>query len=136
MANQIRIFKLICTIEKEPKISSEVEQKIVKDAEWFEDLASKNRMFAKPYRDLLRTVLPLKYAATKDTIKMMLCYHKYENQTNYLLDQEQSEVNKATHFLEQYFSISGSLMDNYFSSSMLDALKNTIQLLLRLLTNG
>ncbi len=123
VANQIRIFKLICTIEKEPKMSPEVEQNIVKDVEWFEDLASKNRIFAKPHRDLLRTILPLKYAATKDTIKMMLCYHKFENQINYSFDQDQAEPNKATHFSEQYSSISGSLMDNYFSSSMLDVLK-------------
>ncbi len=123
VASQIRMLKLINTIQKQTVLNAEIESQLAGELTWFENYANQNHIYQKNFRNLLKTVLPIKYQSSKDSIKMMLCYHRYENAPNYAWwQEEQTEENKVEHFSEMYYQNSGYLMDHYFTQKQLDEL--------------
>lgn len=126
VAAQIRILKLIHSILKTSQMSNEFETQLASELKWFESYSKQNKVYHKNYKNLLRTVLPLKYAAMGDSIKMVLCYHKYELEPNYEWGENEDNKDKIAHFNEVYYLNSGNLMDRYFSQTQLDAMKNYV----------
>lgn len=122
---QIRVISLIAKWQQAPKITPDFEQEILPELKWFESYSQTHRSYRKYYRNLLKTVIPLKYAVSKDSLKMVLCYHKFENEPVYM-NEEIDASPTVRHFSDLYFSNSGRLMDSYFTQLQLDELKKVV----------
>jgi hypothetical protein len=115
------------TIQRSPSINEKLEAGIVQDLIWVEQYAKQHHEYNNNFRNVLKTILPLKYMRSKDSLKMALVYHRYENSPTYYWGVEDEDSKRAEHFSELHFQNSGDLMDKYFTQSQLDDLIKYIQ---------
>ena len=125
LSAQLRIISLLLKWQQQAVITPQFENEILPELKWFEDYSKSHATYRKYYRNLFKSVLPLKYAAQKDTLKMVMCYHKYENEPVYFQDAD-VENTTSSHFSDLYFSNSGRWMDAYFSQKQLDEMKHFV----------
>jgi len=125
LSAQLRIISLLLKWQQQIVITSQFEAEILPELKWFEAYSKSHTTYRKYYRNLFKTVLPLKYAAQKDTLKMVMCYHKYENEPYYFQEGEALHT-ASSHFSDLYFSNSGRWMDAYFSQQQLDDMKQFV----------
>lgn len=126
---QIRVIELLHSISSLKSFNEMANEKLATELKWLEQYGRSNADFNRIFKNILKTELPKKFALVKDSIRMTMCYHRYENAQNaYYRDQSgDEEPNSLKHFSDLYFSISGGLIDHCFTQEQLDTLLTFIQ---------
>jgi hypothetical protein len=129
VSDQIRVVELLNRIGSLNQFDSKTEGEIANELAWLESKSKTNADYYRIFRNLLKTELPKKFGQLKDTLRMTLCYHRYENaQENYYQSMNPEYESSATlHFSDLYSSISGGIVDYFFTQTTLDQMLNYMQ---------
>jgi hypothetical protein len=119
---QLQILQLTSNIMQANKVTPATEAQWLEDLQWLESFTRVNKPWHKAYRNILRAVLPMAYARSGDSVRMVQVYRKYEQEPQYLWDNGEETVEAPRHFRNLYFSGSGQLMDRYFTQQQLEAM--------------
>jgi hypothetical protein len=133
--NQLRIIALLNTVQ-ESKLDAQKESEILPELRWLESIAKGNTMYQNSYLSMLSAILPLKYKATNDTLKMFMCFAKQEEMKNWFLLQENKENNSyllewmqanENSFAKHIGTKAGNMVDEYFTNNQLLQLQKKLQ---------
>jgi len=122
VATQLRILQLVYSVQRAERITPFLEEQLAVELNWLEQYSRQHKDYHRLYKNLLKTTLPLKYAAQQDSLRMLYCYAAYEREPNYLWDDGESEEEMPQHFRELHYLNSGLLMDYYFTQQQLDSM--------------
>ncbi|QLH45714.1 MAG: hypothetical protein HWD58_08880 [Bacteroidota bacterium] len=97
---------------------------LAKEMNWMDTPEIQQAGYAKIQQNLLRTLLPQQFLKQQDTLRMLLCYHLYENKkSSYYGYTEQPDSVTFTHYIG---TNSAYWLDRYCSISQLDTLRRIL----------
>ncbi|MBL7753109.1 MAG: hypothetical protein JNM44_01435 [Chitinophagaceae bacterium] len=121
---QARVVELLVWLrESAPWDASDLNH-LAKEMNWMDTPEIQQAGYAKIQQNLLRTLLPQQFLKQQDTLRMLLCYHLYENKkSSYYGYTEQPDSVTFTHYIG---TNSAYWLDRYCSISQLDTLRRIL----------
>lgn len=121
---QARVVELLVWIQESAPWDASDLNHLAKEMNWMDTPEIQHAGYGKIQQNLLRTLLPQQFLKQQDTLRMLLCYHLFENKkSSYYGYAEQPDSVTFTHYIG---TNSAYWLDRYCNISQLDTLRRIL----------